>query len=940
MDGQAKAAQHELRDSLGIIVSAVGAVVLLFVLWQIATSGGGADERSRLIDRGASDDRAHEREFAAMGLYREETALLRGLQDYRDAQVGYAQPQRAGQLRAVVDADMRSLLNAVDRVQSKGIDLRAQMGAVSTAWKAARLAPAIDGLGETTASLTALFDATADTSGFEYDQSVVLQNLADFLFSGLPRASESAAVGHAIAYSAVTGHTMTLARRLMLASDLTSMRTNFEPDVTDNIGDVLAVLETRDPNFAPAYRRAAAIAAAMPQAGSNLRRLLSTRVLIPARPSVSLAALDTPALRARRTADAAISIFQTILQRGLEQRAAADALKARELYIAALAAAVVLVGLMLMAGQIVARRDRRVLAAAQRESETLAAELARERAERALRLSEAQFRAVFDAAAMGIAILRPNGDLVDANAVFRDVYGSDARALIAGRADAFADLIAGERDVLHFEHQAFGVDGKETWTDVSLSKVADERGAPMFVICMFRDMTALRQSQRRIEHSQTHDELTGLANRAAFEERVHGRFLESAASVDAVFAVLFLDLDNFKEINESLGHNAGDYVLGQVAHRLRMAVDADDVVARWGSDEFAVFVGSLGDIFQLESVARRILNALTKPISLGGRSVFVTASIGIAVASRTNPRTDDVVRDATVAMEFAKSSGGGRYAIFDSHMAARAQRRLQLATDLRLALTRGELHLVYQPIVTIGDGVPVGCEALLRWNHPVEGLMTPDEFIGIVEQIGMATPVGRFVIESACSQYAYWMQRRGSSDPFVLHVNVSPSQLLDPDFEAHLVTQVHKHAIPPEVITLEITENVVIEASSRVTALIESLRQRGFKICIDDFGTGYSSLRYLQQFKLDAIKIDRTFVCGLDGELASEPIVRTLMTLAEAFGVHVVAEGLETTRQREELRAIGCRLAQGYFFSRPLGAQEMVASYPAILGRAPRPATL
>jgi diguanylate cyclase (GGDEF)-like protein len=442
-----------------------------------------------------------------------------------------------------------------------------------------------------------------------------------------------------------------------------------------------------------------------------------------------------------------------------------------------------------------------------------------------------------------------------------------------------------------------------------------------------------------MQYDKTHDALTGLPNRWLFEEHLRRRFEEATALLDSFFAVLFVDLERFRDVNESLGHNAGDGVLTAVAQRLLASVDSRDVVARWGSDEFVVLVQSLGDILHVESVARRILNNLSKAIAVDERSIYLGASVGIAIGSASYERAGDVMRDAETAMQHAKGGGGTRYALFDSKMHARAQKRLQLSSDIRNALARDEFRLLYQPIVTLADGVPTGCEALLRWDHPTEGVMTPAEFMPLAEQTGLAIPIGRFVMDTACRQLSIWRRNRGAELSFGLHVNVSVAELVDAEFERFLVQTLERHGLQPHDVTIEITESVVLDSGTRANVALERLRARGVQLCIDDFGTGYSSMRYLQQFKVDSIKIDRSFVSGADGELASEPIVRTLITLAEAYDVRIVAEGVETARQREMLRNAGCKLAQGFLYARPLTPAELIARYPEILGRSPRSAS-
>jgi diguanylate cyclase (GGDEF)-like protein len=452
-------------------------------------------------------------------------------------------------------------------------------------------------------------------------------------------------------------------------------------------------------------------------------------------------------------------------------------------------------------------------------------------------------------------------------------------------------------------------------------------------MCIVRDITALKRSERRAQYDKTHDRMTGLPNRGVLEDRLRERFGE-AGVLDSFFAVLYVDLDRFKDVNESLGHAAGDFVLTTIAGRLRASIDADDIVSRLGSDEFAVLVGSLGDILHVEQIARRIVANMGRPIDLSGRSIYVGASVGVAIASSAYEKAEDVMRDADIAMRQAKSAGGARYAIYDSTMHAQAERRLELTSDLRSALERHEFRLLYQPIVDLATGDLVGCEALIRWDHPKNGLMNPNEFMPLAEQTAFAGRIGTWVVRTACEQMARW-----SPDPsFLMHVNVSAAELVEPDFGQRLMDSVATNRLDPSAIVLEITENVVLDVETRANASLDDVRARGFKICIDDFGTGYSSLRYLQQFKVDSIKIDRMFVAGANGELASEPIVRTLLALAESYDVRVVAEGVETEVQRDALRASGCRLAQGYLYARPMPPAEMAARYPTVLGKATRSA--
>ncbi len=779
-----------------------------------------------------------------------------------------------------------------------------------------------------------------DASNLTYDPSSNAQNLADAVVVEIPFATAAIARIQTISDVAIRKGDITFADRIAASNSASSLRNNTDFSATDYVPLVSRNLAKVMPDKAAQFERLPRVADTLYNQASNYGDLISSKILLLPKPALSEAQVDAASNALMQSTLKAHKVFMAALDASLAHRSATQRLRTRYLYLALIFSAALLVGIMIAIAQLVALRDRRLLKEAQRESARLTAELARQHAEEALRLSEAQFRAVFDGAAVGIAVVDRGGRLVDANDVFRTMFGDSISAAIDGHAEELAELLAGERETFEFEQHLSSTVGQEVWTDATVSIVNGPRNAPLYAICMFRDKTELKHSERRALHDQTHDLLTGLPNRQLFEEHLRSRFAEAGALLDSFYAVLFVDLAHFKDVNESLGHAAGDLVLTQVAQRMKGCVDSRDVVARLGGDEFAILIQSLGDILHVESVARRVLNVLSKAVAIGPKSVYLGANVGIAIGSSSYERAEDVMRDAEIAMQHAKSSGGARYAVFDSKMHARAQKRLALATDLRLAVERNEFRLLYQPIVSIHDGRLVGCEALIRWDHPVDGVLNPSEFIPLAEQTGLAAPIGRFVIATAAEQLAAWRRSMGRNAEFAMHVNASAGEIIDPDFERNLVQIVERNGLAPSDFTIEITENVVLDAGTRANFVLERIRERGFKICIDDFGTGYSSLRYLQQFKVDSIKIDRSFVSSAGGELASEPIVRTLMTLAEAFDVKVVAEGVETPRQRDVLRNAGCRLAQGYLFSRPLSADDIRAFYPETLGsRAPRSAS-
>jgi diguanylate cyclase (GGDEF)-like protein/PAS domain S-box-containing protein len=906
------------RASLGLIVTAIAAVLLAFAVWRVLWLNNEAGSTLSQLSR----------ERAAVAYQRGLFDLLWGFERFRLRTELLRDPPFNDSVRTHVDAQMRVAENLA---ASNGatFDVTRDWAQIERGWAQARnLRRGYRGnaLQTLTRELDDLIYKIEDTSGIQYESNRYAQDLGDIVFAKMPEALHDAMYADLLSENAQTSGAISIANRVHLAGLLSLMRSNVDLETDD--------WPAIDNTVSRAYRRHANT---LVDAGSRLVAVLNSGVLMREHPAGDPA---TTRLLARSTSLAASVMhadLSTLLDRQLATRMRYETLRNRYIYGIVLLGAILLVGIMLIVAELTARRDRDALTKAQQESARLSSELARQKAERALRLSEAQFRAVFDGAALGIGIFDRSGQIVDANAVYRNVYGDRSSGVIEGHEEEYAELMRGERDLFEFEQHLMTPAGQEAWTDCTVSLVNDDGGNPYFAICMFRDLTELKRNERRMLHDMTHDALTGLPNRSLFEAKVREQFAEAKTSPQSSFAVLVIDLDRFKDINESLGHEAGDFVISQVGHRLRAAIEAADVVSRLGSDEFAVLVRSLPDVLHVEVVARRVLSALAKPVSLGNRSIFVSASVGIAIASGTYRRGEDVMRDADIAMRYAKGPGG-RFAVFDSNMHARAEKRLQLTTDLRLALEHGEFDLLYQPIVRIGDGDLAGCEALLRWNHPTEGVMLPSDFMPLAEQTGLAIPIGRFVVRTACQQIVRWKRISGRT-LFPVNVNVSATELLDPEFETVVVGATREFGVDPHDITLEITESVVLDAGTRPNALVERLRAHGFQICIDDFGTGYSSLRYLQQFKVDAIKIDRSFVSGHDGEVASEPIVRTLMTLAEAFDVRVVAEGIETQRQREVLRNAGCRFGQGYYYARALSADELTAMYPAVFGLTPKHAS-
>lgn len=919
------------RSSLGIIVVVISTIALLLVYWQL----------SQLDREAVLSPESMNRERTAVAMSVHVVDAMQATIAFQQALTFNDRPTELPALRAAANAQIAAILKDF-RGSAAAVAPSDRGRELAESWKqAARAKPGQASLPKVHRVMTAFDDTLAamqDNSNLTYDSSTSSQNLSDATLIELTGAISVISRVQALSGIAIVNRGMPLSERFRLSGDI-SVILSVTDLSSDNLKTVSRRLATLMPERAAQVLAMPTISAAVSKKAKKFVTLLSNRVLLQPVPSVSRATVDAEADALIADVHKAFDAFSSILDASLEHRGAVD--KAHNRYLLAMAAigVVFLIGIMMIVAQLIARRDQAALRRAREESARLSVEISRRHAEEALRLSEAQFRTVFDGATIGIAIVDRNGTIVDANNVFRTMFDESTDSAMEGHEAEFSEIFSGERETFEFEQHVHSTIGREIWTDVTVSIVNGPDGGPLFAICMFRDKTELKHSQRRMLHDKTHDALTGLPNRQLFEEHLRRRFAEAGALLDSFFAVLFVDLDHFKDINESMGHAAGDLALTQIAQRMRGSVDARDVVGRLGSDEFAILVQSLGDILHVESVARRVLNNLSKPISISGKSIYLGASIGIAIASSSYERAEDVMRDAEIALQHAKNTGGTRYALFDSKMHSRAQKRLQLTTDLRQAIERSEFRLLYQPVVAINDGRLVGCEALIRWDHPTEGELNPSEFIALAEQTGLAAPIGRFVVRTAAAQLAAWRRNRGGHMDFMMHVNVSASDVTDPEFERHLAQVIEQNGLAPSDFTVEITENVVLDPGTRANIVLERVRERGFKICIDDFGTGYSSLRYLQQFNVDAIKIDRSFVSGADGELASEPIVRTLMTLAEAFDVNVVAEGVESVRQRDMLRNAGCRFAQGFMYARPLSAADMVALYPDVLARLPRTAS-
>jgi diguanylate cyclase (GGDEF)-like protein/PAS domain S-box-containing protein len=561
---------------------------------------------------------------------------------------------------------------------------------------------------------------------------------------------------------------------------------------------------------------------------------------------------------------------------------------------------------------------------AKEDAKRLIAENEQRRKLEALAVAETQFRAAFDRSSLGVAILDREGQFVRTNQALTELLGSvDAGRLGATHPD-FARLLAGEIESFGIETQFPSASGEMLWFESTLSLVRDDARAPLFAIAMLKDVTERRRIEDRLRFDATHDPLSGLPNRAYFTERVRSTVL-SDARPRGMQAVLFVDLDEFKFVNDSLGHAIGDQVIIAAGKRLSEATDRNDLVARFGGDEFAVLLDARRNREEIDSVVARIGNALAQPLYVEEREIFVTASIGVAVTNGTYRSVEDMIRDADTAMYYAKSAGRSRSAVFNETMHDQAVRRLAIGTQVRRGLEREQFTLCYQPVVSLAEERIESFEVLLRWKHPELGEISPGEFVPIAEELGLIVPIGRYVLEGACEQLERWNAGLTGSGRLRLSVNASVREIMQTDYCDFLEAIIARRCLRPGELILEVTESALLTSTKYASGTLERIKAAGVALAIDDFGTGYSALRYLQHFPFDQLKIDRSFIAGAGPGIASEAIVNVILSLAESFGVKVVAEGVETREQADSLKALGCDFGQGFLFGEARGAREATA---------------
>ncbi len=476
------------------------------------------------------------------------------------------------------------------------------------------------------------------------------------------------------------------------------------------------------------------------------------------------------------------------------------------------------------------------------------------------------------------------------------------------------------------EHRILRRDGTERVVQEQGEVVTDDTGKPIKMVGTVQDITDRKRAEE-LEHRAFHDPLTRLPNRALFMEYLDQALTRAAGNQEAV-AVLFLDLDRFKFVNDSLGHEAGDLLLTAVAGRIQASLGHGDIVARFGGDKFTVLIKDILGVGEAGEVAERILDSLQAPFTVRGRRVFISASIGISMSTSGQDRPEDLLRDADIAMYRAKKVGKARYELFDTSMGSRASDRLELETDLRRAIEHREFSIHYQPTVELATGRVIGLEALVRWGHPNRGPLSPTEFIPLAEEIGLILPIGGWVLEEACRQGRVWQEQYADGPP-VVGVNLSVRQFQRPEIVEEVVQALRESGLHPSNLQIEITESVVMEDAESTVKKLRQLKSLGVRLAVDDFGTGYSSLSYLRRLPVDMLKIDRSFIHGLGSDPADAAIVQAVITLAKTLGMQVTAEGVENAVQMAQLQALGCDLGQGYYFGEPQPSDRALSNFNA-----------
>lgn len=554
--------------------------------------------------------------------------------------------------------------------------------------------------------------------------------------------------------------------------------------------------------------------------------------------------------------------------------------------------------------------------------------------EETLKKNEERYRLMGESIMHQVWTAKPNGEIDYVNKRTLEYFGLDADKILKQKWQDVVhpndlqetlerwnySLATGE--YYETEFRLLDKEGNYRWHLARATAGRDSEGNIIKWFGTNTDIHNQKTAEFKLNYFARHDTLTELPNRVEFMSQLKQTIERSAGNGWSRFAVLFLDLDRFKVINDSLGHEIGDKLLIEIAGRLKSCVRPGDVVARLGGDEFTILLNRTGEINDVVSVADRLQKRLSEPFKIDNYEVFTSASIGIIMSDGQNRQPEDFLRDADSAMYRAKEAGKARYEIFDREMHVQNMNLLQIETDLRRALERNEFEVNYQPIVSLETGKIVEFEALLRWRHPEHGLVSPNQFITVAEETGLIIPIGKWILEEACRQTVDWQKRFSEHKFLPISVNLSAKQLMHPNLTNQIKEVLVYSGLKPKCLQLEVTESTVMEHHETALKVLQELHQIGIHLSTDDFGTGYSSLSYLHRFPFDRLKIDRSFISKMDSETKSCAIVRTLLLLAQNLELEVVAEGIETESQLRQLQKLECGFGQGYLFSKPVNSAE------------------
>ena len=569
-----------------------------------------------------------------------------------------------------------------------------------------------------------------------------------------------------------------------------------------------------------------------------------------------------------------------------------------------------------------------------------------------LQASEHRFYSAFTHASIGMALMEFDGNILQANAALHTLLGQQGSELVGQRfqalvhAEELAKLkaklgLVNEREFEGFatELRCLHADGSSVWVALHCGFFTEPGAATPCLILQAQDISARRSAEAGMQRLAYHDSLTGLPNRRRFNECLAAALARAKADATHPFAVMFLDFDRFKLVNDSLGHNAGDELLALVAQRVQEKLRPGDIFARLGGDEFAVLAEQIEHERDAIVLAERLMEALRRPFVVGGADIVASASIGITFSAFGYDKIEDVLRDADTAMYKAKNTGKARYALFDASLHAEVSRRLRLEGELRRAIDQGQLSVDYQPLFELAHGRLTGFEALVRWAHPADGPIGPLAFLPIAEETGMMPQLSDFVIHCACRQLREWQRSDPSYSELTMSINVSAEDLAHPAIVARITRAIIEAGLRPEHLTLELTENILMARIEGGLATLAELRRLGVRLAVDDFGTGYSSLSHLAKLPIDTLKIDRSFVGHLKAGSDEAAVVRAIVQLGASLRKSVVAEGIESAAQMEQLREMGCGYGQGFHLATPLPAQAAGELLRAQLAQAGQPGT-